>query len=214
MVSSIRVNSAQECEINVPCDAVFKHLCDLDHWNDWNLAVRLSADAPLADGVWSKAIIVSPPKRKGDTTTRGTTVDFTVETIRRKDFTFSWTTRLGRSRNTTTMKLTPLGSKRTLLTHVQCVRGPFVRLGNPLRTLLTNSTCINQSLKNHVESLHFQAILMNVSTGDFAKPRTSSTSVESDGSDASPGFWQSPHYLREEVVSQLLEECRSDHREE
>lgn len=205
MLSSTRVNSAQQCEINVPCHTIFQHLCDFDHWRDWNPSVRFGADIPLAGGDWCKVKIASPPKSKGDKKV-WTTVDFAVTTIvQRTDCVVSWTTRLGRTQNITTMKLTPLGDKRTLLTHTQSISGPLMSFGNPARILLTNAVWINQTLKNHVESLHFQRIMMNFARRDSTK--SSTLTMQSECSDRSADFWKSPHYLRQQVVAQLMEDC-------
>jgi hypothetical protein len=202
MLSSARGNSVQQCEINVPCHTVFQHLCDFAHWRDWNPCVRFCADLPLEGGNWIKVKLASPPKRKGDKR-RWNVVDFAINSVNRTEYVVSWTTRLGFTSNTATVKLMALGAKRTLLTHTQSVRGPLVSMGDPVRILMTNAVCINQTLKNHVECIHFQAILMNLSTRDFVK--SSTLTIDSDWSETSADFWQSPHYLREQVVAQLME---------
>jgi hypothetical protein len=96
-------------------------------------------------------------------------VGCTIDRVSRQDLVVSWTTYRGLLKNTTVMQLLPSGNKRTLLKHTQTLQGPklaakLLGMNKHGRSLLTQSVCVDQSLKNHVECQYFQTLLTDLST--------------------------------------------------
>jgi hypothetical protein len=235
-MSQQRFQSSQCTDILAPISIVWEHLAAFDEWQQWNPSVRLPADFVL--GQWCKAKVASHTNHKRNTSRGGAAPEKATsgkkrwvstncsvdEVISHNEYTITWTTQSGFLKNTTCMKLTSAdGTRKTTLTHSQTITGPpFTLRGSP-RQLLTNSACINQCFKNHVECLHFQSLLMDASNRNMSIPSTRSTTttyktihhsstsltghedMEEETVD-SGGFWTSSAQVRNAVVSQLVDE--------
>jgi hypothetical protein len=214
---SPRIHTKQTTEVNVPIDVVWEQLSDFRQWREWHPSLRLHNDDLILqeEAIWVQAKLACQGKGVGCATRKTRTwmnVNIAFQTVNRNEFTVSFTIKRGFSKNTTTMKLTALGSKKTLLTHTQDLRGSIVSFGSSHRTLLINSFCINQSFKNHVECLHFQSLFSDMSTREMT-PKSYRLLEEQGSSDclcassaSSTDFWQSSAALRKEVVSQFVED--------
>mmetsp|Transcript_16171 Transcript_16171/g.29022 ORF Transcript_16171/g.29022 Transcript_16171/m.29022 type:complete len:218 (+) Transcript_16171:134-787(+) len=211
---SPRMNSIQSTEINVPIDIVWENLSAFRTWKDWNTSLRFNGDSlPWHErGEWGKARLACSQKKGalGENKKVWMVVHVAFERVSREDYLVSWTMKRGFVRNTSFMKLTPIGNKRTLLTYSQNMHGPLVTFGVAHRKLMTNSSCVNQCFKNHVESLHFQNLLTDLSTREMTRSSaTMESSVEEASLNSSSDFWQTPPHLRNEVVSLFVEEVGS-----
>ncbi|KAG7344163.1 polyketide cyclase / dehydrase and lipid transport domain containing protein [Nitzschia inconspicua] len=234
-MSSQRFHSSQITEINAPISVVWEHLVAFDEWNQWNPSVRLPADFVL--GQSCKAKLAAPRTRqnsKGGQSEnssqqkRWISTSCTLDEVgNRKEYAVTWTTQRGFFKNTTSMKLTSFaGTRKTTLTHTQSIYGPRFSLNGSPRDLLTNSSCINQCFKNHVECLHFQSLLMDASSRDMScnTNKSNRTKVRKNNSQSSTSmtcpedeeeeetvdsgdFWTSSARIRNAVVSQLVEEA-------
>jgi hypothetical protein len=132
--------------------------------------------------------------------------DFSFGKVTRDDFVFEWTTRLGLCNCTNTMELVSAGTKRSQLRHTQTFQGllPGIGLGHPFKKLKSYALCMNEGLKNHVESLHFNSLLFNLS----AREMTSSDSTMGTGSSecSRASFWDTPRNLRKELISSFIDD--------
>lgn len=240
-MSTQRLKSSQSTEIHAPISIVWEHLAAFDEWHQWNPSVRLPADYILGQCGKAKVAIHTnhrrrnskdgtPEEKASSGKKRWVSTSCTVDDVGKHNaFTITWTTWRGFFKNTTCMKLTcAAGTRKTTLTHSQVIYGPRFTLHGSPRQLLTNSACINQCFKNHVECLHFQSLLMDASqrnmccnkstrnnTNNHRTIHHSSTSLtghddmEEDTVD-SGGFWTSSAEVRNAVVSQLVEEAVPD----
>jgi hypothetical protein len=253
-MSSQRAHTSQTTEINAPISVVWEHLSALDEWSQWNPSVRLPADYVL--GQWCKAKIAVCNRTRTGRNSKGGDGEQKMATATKKrwmstncivdemgngnEYSITWTVRRGFFKNVTSMKLScGTCTRKTTLTHTQSIHGPpfsFPAMGlSSPRDLLTNSACINQCFKNHVECLHFQSLLMdashrgmscsNKSSAASSKKSSShhpnlyhsSTSMtgreeeeeeeEEETTSDSGGFWTSSAQIRNAVVSQLVEEA-------
>jgi hypothetical protein len=236
-LSTQRVQSSQSTEILAPISVVWEHLAAFDEWHQWNPSVRLPVEYVLGQRCKAKVAFHTNSKTrtgKGKSSLekapsskkRWVSTSCTVDDVgNHNEYTIIWKTRHRFFTKTTCMKLMcAVGTRKTTLTHSQTIYGPAFTLHGTPRQLLTNSACINQCFKNHVECLHFQSLLMDASNRDMSNKSTrkssstgrtiyhSSTSLtghedmEEDTVD-SRGFWTSSALVRNAVVCQLVEEA-------
>jgi hypothetical protein len=200
MLSSSRWNSSHSTVVNAPIDVVWESLSDIHAW-EWNRWVRLDANVALA-GVSGRCKISSDGKR------RWRSKDFTFTEVNRDRYVFSWTTKVGLGKCTNTMNLTPLGVKRTQLIHTQTFQGLHgFGFGQPFKRLRRYAFCINEALKNHVESAHFNSLLWNlVSTREMTLDKSDSTLNTENSENSRTDYWETPRHLRKELTSSFIED--------
>lgn len=197
--------------ISAPVDVAWESLCDIHSWR-WNPCVRLRSSL-AKEGVSGKAIVYHEGKWKAK--------PFTFHTVDRKNFTFSWSTKYDSCLVKNTMTLTRLSSKRTHLTHTQEFEGLKSILGLPMghrrlaKTMKKYACVMSEGLKNHVESMYFRELLLEVSNRDFSiidERASSESTISTDfSSDASAAhFWQTPKHLREQVAQTLVDQSLDD----
>jgi hypothetical protein len=200
MLSPNRWNSSHTTAINAPISVVWDSLSDIHSW-EWNQWVRLDAQV-VSSGVAGKAKVSNGKKR------RWRVKDFAFGEVARDNFTFSWTTDLGMCKCTNTMRLIPVGDKKALLTHIQTFHGVLPTLGLvlPFKKLKSYPFCMNEALKNHVESLHFNSLLMSLSTREMFRETTESTPLTDDPDNSKVSYWETPKHLRKELISCFIED--------
>ena len=181
--------------INAPADVVWESLSDIHEWQ-WNRWVRLDAALVQTGKIGTSKISVD-----GNGRWRKRKFNFTA--VNRRDLILTWTTKLGFCFCTNKVKLTPLGSKRTHIEHTQTIKGfcPWICFGNNTR-LKKHPLCINEALKNHVESQYFRSLLYTLSTRELQMDKSDSTLDTGSLGEVSPaGYWETPRHLRKELIS-------------
>jgi hypothetical protein len=160
---------------------------------------------------WGKGKLARHTNQKlGKISKRWISTCVTLEGL--NNYTLTWTSRRGFFTNTTCIKLNCIGQRRTMLTHTQTVHGPMFSFGFSPKVHLTNSSCINQCFKNHVESLHFRNLFVDLSSRGMKSTATMPCSDEEwSGSSSTETFWQTSARFRQEVMSLLIEEVGPDH---
>uniref|UniRef100_A0A6V2FQQ8 Activator of Hsp90 ATPase N-terminal domain-containing protein n=1 Tax=Ditylum brightwellii TaxID=49249 RepID=A0A6V2FQQ8_9STRA len=141
-------------DINAPIDFVWKLLIDTDDW-EWNKWTRLKADG-VSEGIEGKLMA----SYEGDN--RWKTFDFKFAEVNSKSHVLSWSGSVGPSgclfQGYHTMRLEAIareGEDITRLFHTEKFGGllPIFGLGLPYNTLDRNYLLMNESLKNHAESI-------------------------------------------------------------
>jgi hypothetical protein len=199
MLSPSRWNSDHTTEINAPIDIVWESLSDIHSWG-WNKWIRLDAEVAMS-GASGKASVSYDAKK------RRKLCDFSFGKVTRDDFVFEWRTSFGLCNCTNTMELVSVGTKRSQLRHTQTFQGllPGIGMGHPFKKLKSHALCMNEGLKNHVESLHFNSLLFNISAREM--PSSSSTlDTESPEDSSRASFWETPRSLRKELISSFIDE--------
>ncbi len=200
---SSRWNSEHQTIVQAPIEFVWETLVDTSLWT-WNPCVRLSADVTLTGACGKVSIAV----KKG----RWKIQDFTYDTVNRKEFTFAWSTAGCGCKITNTVILSPLGAKTTQISHLQKILGnsPTFRFVLPLKKMKTYPMCINEALKNHVESRHFNQLLFSLSTREMSTATESTVSFDiSESSTSFVNYWKSSPTVRKQVLSTFLDERRT-----
>ena len=213
-------NSDHTTKIIAPINIVWDSLIDIHSWN-WNDWVRLYAEAPKP-GVPGKTRISQEQEGKK----KGRYYDFVFGKISREEFTFEWRTRFGLYSCTNSIKLMSTDSKTTTLKHTQTFQGvlpAFACLAAfHFKKLRSFPLRMNNQLKNHVESAHFNSLLFSLSCRDLSRSRSRSTqtiATECSGSSkttasSKTNFWDSPRHIRKQLISSFIDgmvECQWDH---
>jgi hypothetical protein len=199
--SSRKYSSAHSTIINAPAGAVWESLSDIHSW-EWNHCVRLDAAYAMA-GQSGKSRITNDGRQMYRS--------FSFRMVKREELTFSWCTKFRLCTCTNTIKLNPLGAKRTELIHTQEF-GRYFGFGHPFKKLKKNVCIMSEGLKNHVESLYFNILLSNFSSRDFCSPTEKSDSaVMTDISErseisATSNFWETPKHLRQKLVKSFVDD--------
>jgi hypothetical protein len=190
--SSQKYSSYHSTVINAPIGVVWESLIDVHDW-EWNQCIRLEA-AFAIEGKSGRASFYRKGKRLQKR--------FSFNMVERRQFTLSWSTKFGFCSCTNTIRLEPLGGKRTVVGHTQSFQGihlGFGLLGHPFKKFKRNVCIMNEGLKNHVESQYFRSLLSNFSSRDMILEGGKS-SMTMKASPIETAFWQTPKHLRKELV--------------
>jgi len=198
-----RWNAEHRTVLQAPVQFVWESLVDTASWQ-WNPYVRLSANVVLTGASGKASIAVRSRRWK--------IREFTFGEVNRDTFTFSWTAVVGSCRVTNVIKLYPDGSKATKIHHTQKFSGfsPGLRWNLPVQKMKSYPMCINEALKNHVESRHFNHLLVTLSTREMSTATDFTESMElSEASSFRANFWESSPRLRRQLLSTFLDEKRT-----
>lgn len=197
---SSRWNCEHKTVVQAPIEFVWDTLIDTSMWS-WNPCVRLSAESTRT-GVSGKASIAVC---RG----RWKIKDFIFDSVNRQEFKFSWSVDVCGCKMSNVLRLVPRGSKTTQVTHVQKIIGnsPTLRWVLPLKKMKTYPMCMNEALKNHVESRHFNHLLFSLSTREMSTATESTASLDiSESSTSFVNYWKSSPDVRRQVLSTFLGE--------
>jgi len=200
-----RWNFDHETTIQAPVQLVWEYLADISSWG-WNPCVRLRAEAVQA-GMTGRVSMATQKKR-------WQVHEFVFDRVDRRRFIFSWTTLVGKCKITNAIKLSPAGMKTTRLTHTLKLTDVFpgLRWKVPLKSIVYYPICINEALKNHVESVHFNQLLVTLSSSRDMTPSSrdmtvgteTSTSMELCDTSMTASYWESPPEIRNQIVDSFL----------
>lgn len=195
-----RWNCEHKTIVQAPIEFVWDTLIDTSRWN-WNPCFRLSADSTQTGASGQVSIAVCRGRWK--------IKDFTFDSVNRQDYKFSWTTDVGACKISNVVRLSSRGAKATLLCHFQRISGnsPTLRWVLPLKKMKTYPMCMNEALKNHVESRHFNHLLFSLSTREMSTATDSTASIDvSESSSSMVNYWKSSPDVRKQVLSTFLGE--------
>ena len=204
-MSPSRWNNEFETLINAPAHIVWEALVDIRSW-DWSKNMRLYAKCVKTGepGIMKERLYYGKKRSK--------VVNFVFNEVNRKDLTISWCARMFFSRSIHTLQLVPIDKKTTLLRHIHKLRGvlPCLGIGLPYKKMNQNSLCMNESLKNHVESVHFNSLIFSISSRSM--PTFTESDIRSDSSGSDPigdsfqgtSYWDTPRHLRNQIISSYL----------
>jgi hypothetical protein len=132
--------------------------------------------------------------------------DFVFDEVDRQQFTLSWTTSVGQCRITNAMKLSPFGTKATNVTHTQRLTGVFagLRFRLPLQKVMNHPMCIDEALKHHVESKHFNMLLVTLSSREMSVKTDGTASMDMSESCMAASYWESSPTIRQQIVNKFL----------
>eukprot|EP00980_Cylindrotheca_fusiformis_P002113 scaffold473_cov132-Cylindrotheca_fusiformis.AAC.18 len=176
--------------INAPTRVVWETLSDINAW-EWNQCVHLVAACAL-EGQCGKTRITKNGRRFYHKS-------FSFKQVKQEEYIFSWSTKFGFCTCTNTMKLNPVGGKRTHLLHTQSFVGPYLGLVHPFKKLRKQVCLMNEGLKIHVESLYFNSLLSNFSSreiGSICSKSVSTDNTESSDLSSAGNFWETPKHVR------------------
>ena len=183
--------------IQAPLEFVWEHMTDVASWS-WNPCIRLNAEEVLP-GKTGKVSIALPNKR-------WQVRNFIFDEVDRRWFTLSWTTLVGQCRITNVMKLSPFGTKATNVMHTLRITGVFagLRFRLPLKKVMNHPMCIDEALKHHVESKHFNMLLATLSSREMSVKTDGTASLDMSESCMAASYWESSPTIRQEIVNKFL----------